>query len=140
MSVKAREQSICRKTTGFPKQSRAFKKKLEAQLSEKGFQTSAQRRLGFNLLILVLKFGKNISVTIGSGPQLYLAKALHFQFQTAIIKFALSNLVCLRYVRKYKHLHSPKSSCGLAVPGWDLKLTGSFPLTGNRPAVLCGLL
>lgn len=59
MRVKAREQSICRKTTGFPKQSRVFlKKELKAQLSEKGFQTSAQRRLGFNLLILVLKFGK----------------------------------------------------------------------------------
>lgn len=48
MSVKAREQIICR-TTGFPKQTRALKKKeLELQLSEKGFQASAQRRLGLN--------------------------------------------------------------------------------------------
>lgn len=66
---------------------------------------------------------------------MYLAKALHFQFQTAIIKFTLSNLVFLRYVRKSKHLHSPKNSCGLAVPAWDLKLAGSFPLAANRPAV-----
>lgn len=68
---------------------------------------------------------------------MYLAKALHLQFQTAIIKFTLSNLACLRYVRKSKHLHSSKSSCGLAVPAWDLKLTGSFPLAGNRPAMPC---
>lgn len=79
--------------------------------------------------------GKNISVTIQSSPKLCLAKASHFQFQTAIIKFTLSNLVCFRYVRKSKHLHSPKSSCGLAVPAWSLKLTGSFPLAGSRPAV-----
>lgn len=58
MSLKA---SIRRKTIHFPKQSRASKKKrLKTLLSEKGYQTSAQRRLDFSLLILVLKSGEKI--------------------------------------------------------------------------------
>lgn len=62
MNLKAGEQGVRRKTTHFPKQSRSFKKRLKTLLSEKGFQTSAQRRLDFSLLILVLKSGKKISL------------------------------------------------------------------------------
>lgn len=67
---------------------------------------------------------------------MHLAKVSHFQFQAAVMKFSHPNLVYLRYVRKYKHLPSLKSSCGLAVPGCELKLTGRSPFAGHGPAML----
>lgn len=121
VNLKAGEQSICRNPTHFPKHSRVFEKRGWKPLSQrKAFKCLLQGRLSSP--DLSFEAWEKIPVTMRSSPKFYLAQVLHFQFQAAVIKLPLPNLLCPRYIRKYKRLPSPKGSCDLAIPGCDLKL------------------